>query len=293
MNENPREIRLLLVDDETEFRQTTAVTLQRRGFAVTEAEDGVAALRHLEAERPDIVILDLKMPGMGGLGVLRRLRALHPDLPVVILSGHGTWEDALAGIRLEITEFLQKPVDLDELAPRLREMATANRHQPLRERTIRELMVPPGEYPQLVVSQPVEEAVDLLKRSYFGRGEFAGRSRQLRSALVRDRDGTFLGILRFHDILKLVIPTYLGDSAYVTYFTGMFLSQCKVLGKRTVRDILDPLIQVDVDAPLMEAVDLLVRNRLVNLPVMEGGRLVGVLRERDVIFEIAEGLGVP
>ncbi|MFH1843646.1 MAG: response regulator [bacterium] len=293
MNETAQAIRLLLVDDEEEFRLATVKTLQRRGFQVTEAADGEAALEILERERPDVVILDLKMPGMDGIRTLHRLRLLHQDLPVIILSGHGTWEDALAGIRLEITEFLQKPVDIDDLALLLNRLVTGGRCTPLRERTIRDLMVSPDQYPRLMISQTIEEAVALLKQSCLQDGEFVDHNLQIQSMIVYDAVDTFRGIIQFRDILKLVIPPFLEDSPYTTYFTGMFLSQCKVLGKRSVQEILDTLVTIDVDAPLMEAVDRLVRYRLESLPVMDGGRLVGVLRERDVIFEIVDGLGRP
>ena len=110
---------------------------------------------------------------------------------------------------------------------------------------------------------------------------------QIRSALVYDRDEKFLGLVRFVDMLKLVLPQFLEDSPYTTFFTGMFLAQCKLIGKGNLRELMDEVVHVDVHDPIMRAIHLMVHYHLINLPVMDQGELRGILRERDVILEIA------
>ena len=136
-------VRVLLIDDEHEFRAATRAPLERRGFSVSEAPDGLTGLALVIEEQPDVVLLDLRMPRLSGLETLSRIREVAPHLPVIVLTGHGRFDDALAGIRLEIVDFLQKPVHIDELAARIRALLERpGPPEPLRERTIRELMVP-------------------------------------------------------------------------------------------------------------------------------------------------------
>ncbi|MBN2242842.1 MAG: response regulator [Acidobacteria bacterium] len=278
---------LLLVDDEPDFRRATSTALIRRGFTVSEAASGEEALERIARKRPDFVVLDLKMPGMGGIETLRRLRETDASLPVIILTGHGDVGSAMAGIRLSVADFLQKPVDIDQLAARIRALLRHGEDRPLRERSIREMMVSPAHYPRLYDDQPVTDALSVLRKAFYRPAREGDLSGQVRSALVYDRQENFLGLVRFIDLLKLVLMPFLEDSPYTTYFTGMFLARCKVLGKRSLRELLTENITIEADAPLMQAVHLMVRHSLINLPVMEEGRLAGILRERDVVLEIA------
>ena len=108
-------IRLLLVDDETEFRDSTARALRRRDFEVTTAQDGETALAVLSAEGFDVVVLDVKMPGLDGLEVIGQLKNDRAEIQVILLTGHGSSEDAARGIEAGAFDYLIKPVDIDEL----------------------------------------------------------------------------------------------------------------------------------------------------------------------------------
>lgn len=287
MTETQTHLHLLLVDDEDAFRRATTQVLERRGFTVAEAANGLAALEMLDRARPDIVLLDLRMPGLSGIETLQEIRRLHGDLPVIILTGHGDFDAAVASIKLEVVDFLQKPFDVDQLGTHIRRLLQRGTERSLRERSIAELMAPPSAYPRLYGDDPVSLALDTLCTSFFRPAERDRNDGQLRSALVYDRQERFLGLIRFADLLKLVLPPFLENSPYTTYFTGMFLAQCKLIGRRNLRDLMEDPVSVDADAPLMEAVHLMIEHHLVNLPVMKGGTLVGILRERDIILEIA------
>ena len=280
-------LRLLLVDDEDDFRRATSAALTRRGFVVTEAASGEEALAAVQRQRPDTVILDLKMPGMGGIETLQGIRKIDATLPVIILTGHGDFETAMAGIRLDIVDFLQKPVDMDRLARHVRRILKQGAQGLLRERTVGELMAPASRYPRLYVDQPVSDAIATLREAFYQPVVEGVQPGQVRSALVYDHDEKFLGLIRFFDMLKLVLPAFLEGSPYTTFFTGMFLAQCKVSGKRNIRELMDKLVYVNVHDPIMRAVHLMVHYHLINLAVMDEGELVGILRERDLVLEIA------
>jgi DNA-binding response OmpR family regulator len=280
-------ISVLLVDDEAEFRQSTSRTLSRRGFEVTEAASGEEALVAITRSRPQIVVLDLKMPGMDGLATLHRIRERDAALPVVMLTGHGNFRAAFEGIRMEIVDFLAKPVDIDHLAARLRELVADGR--PLHERSVAQLMVPAGAFPHLTLPQSARAVFEQLSELLLGQEEPS--SDDIRTVVVENSEGTFLGLASFADLLSLIVPPYLSDSVYSTFFTGMLLAQCKVLGQRAVTEIVRSNVKITAGTPLMYAIHLMAHHRLDALPVLEGTRLVGVLLDRTVILEIIRNLG--
>lgn len=108
-------LRVLFVDDEEELVSTVVERLELRGIAATGAVNGEEALTSIEAQPFDVVVLDVRMPGLGGLDVIRRIKQSHPNLEVILLSGHGAKEDANTGLRLGAFDYLQKPVDLEDL----------------------------------------------------------------------------------------------------------------------------------------------------------------------------------
>jgi DNA-binding response OmpR family regulator len=113
-------MRILVVEDEPRILAFVARGLESEGFAVERAADGVAALRALRHDRFDVVVLDLLLPRVDGLVVLRDLRRQHPDLPVVILSARSDLATKLRGFELGAHDYLVKPFSLDELIARIR-----------------------------------------------------------------------------------------------------------------------------------------------------------------------------
>ena len=108
--------RVLLVDDEREFVQTLSERLLLRDMGSAVAYDGESALEMLREDEPDVMILDLKMPGIDGMEVLRRVKATQPDIEVIILTGHGNETDRETCMGLGAFAYLQKPVDIDILS---------------------------------------------------------------------------------------------------------------------------------------------------------------------------------
>jgi len=121
--------RVLLVDDEREFVQTLSERLMMRDVGSAVAYDGESALMMVEEDEPEVMILDLKMPGIDGIEVLRRVKQTRPEIEVIILTGHGTDSDRQQCMELGAFAYLQKPVDIDVLSESLRkanEKARAN-----------------------------------------------------------------------------------------------------------------------------------------------------------------------
>lgn len=113
-------IKVLLVDDEKEFVDALKERLEIRDLPSGVAYNGEQALQIVEDEIPDVMVLDLKMPGIDGMEVLRRIRKAYPEVQVIILTGHGSEKDEEEARRLGAFEYLQKPVDIDELVRLLR-----------------------------------------------------------------------------------------------------------------------------------------------------------------------------
>jgi DNA-binding response OmpR family regulator len=111
--------RILVVDDDATVSEVVARYLEREGFAVETAADGRVALDRALAEPPDLVVLDLMLPGMDGLEVCRRLRALAP-VPIVILTARGQESDRIIGLDLGADDYVAKPFSTKELVARVR-----------------------------------------------------------------------------------------------------------------------------------------------------------------------------
>jgi two-component system nitrogen regulation response regulator NtrX len=116
---------ILIVDDEESIRRSVADVLQDEGYRTASAPDGDAALRAVDGAAPDLVLLDVAMPGRDGIEVLERVRRAHPGLPVVMMSGHATIDTAVQATRLGAFDFLEKPVALERLRVVLRNAQAA------------------------------------------------------------------------------------------------------------------------------------------------------------------------
>jgi DNA-binding response OmpR family regulator len=108
-------IEILIVDDEVEFAEAFAERLRLRGFAAHIAHSGEQALRIVDQGAAKVMMLDLKMPGMDGLEVLRRVKKSHPEVEVIILSGHGSEIDEAYVRNLGAFAYLRKPADIGDI----------------------------------------------------------------------------------------------------------------------------------------------------------------------------------
>ena len=112
-------IRVLLVDDEEEFRKTLATRLQMRNLEITETDSGEAALETMNRQTFDVVVLDIRMPGMDGIETLQRIKKLQPRAEVIMLTGHASMESGIDGMYFGAFDYLMKPCDINELIKKI------------------------------------------------------------------------------------------------------------------------------------------------------------------------------
>ena len=111
--------KVLIVDDERDFVEMFSLRLQETGERVFTAYSGKECLDILEGEDIDVVVLDIKMPGMDGIEALREIKKRHPIVEVILLTGHGAIETAVSGMKLGAYDYLLKPADAVEMAQKL------------------------------------------------------------------------------------------------------------------------------------------------------------------------------
>jgi DNA-binding NtrC family response regulator len=119
--------RILLVDDEKDFVEMLTLRLEEIGEEVLQAYSGQESLEKMKDAEVDVVILDIKMPGMDGIETLQEIKKRYPLVEVIMLTGHGTIETAVQGMKLGAYDFLIKPADFDDLVTKLNK-ARERRH---------------------------------------------------------------------------------------------------------------------------------------------------------------------
>jgi CheY-like chemotaxis protein len=117
----PSPSKVLLVDDEREFAETLSERLQMRDYASAAVYGGEEALAIVEEDEPEVMVVDLKMPGIDGLEVLRQVKEKHPNVEVIVLTGHGSEEVARRCLELGACAYLEKPVDIEKLTRAMQE----------------------------------------------------------------------------------------------------------------------------------------------------------------------------
>lgn len=117
----PKEIKVLIADDEVEFATTLVTRLKLRDFRTTMANSGREAVESIEKDRPNVLILDLKMPDLDGLEVLARVKEFAPEVQVIIVTGHGSFEAGREGMELGAFDYIMKPVDLSLLVEKIKD----------------------------------------------------------------------------------------------------------------------------------------------------------------------------
>jgi two-component system, OmpR family, phosphate regulon sensor histidine kinase PhoR len=135
-----RAMKILFVDDEKPFRDGCQRLLTRRGFHVVTAENGLAALAILKQEQPDLMLLDVKMPVMGGDEIQEWVSTHYPDLPIIIITGHGTVHTAVDCLKRGADDFIAKPFEIEQLIRTIDRVAEKRRLQQKESESKREMV---------------------------------------------------------------------------------------------------------------------------------------------------------
>lgn len=115
MKENPKEKTILIVDDEDGVRESVREVLTDEGYRVIDTSDGTKVVKLIQHERPDLILLDIWMPRVDGIGLLKEIKSIEPDLNVVMISGHGNIHTAVTATKFGAFDFIEKPLSLDGL----------------------------------------------------------------------------------------------------------------------------------------------------------------------------------
>jgi DNA-binding response OmpR family regulator len=290
-------IKVLMVDDEEKFRSTTEKILQRKGFDTVLAASGEEAIDKLD-ENPNVVILDVKMPGMDGHQALEEIKKHSPDLPVIMLTGHGALPSAKEALQKGAFDYLAKPCDINILAGKIEDACRhAEDPKAFEEKRILGVMVPFQEYTTVSAEESIKDAIFKLKASFTSK---LSTSRLMetghRSVLVMDDKDNVQGILAIRDLLEMVLPSYLtapkpsmADSIQYSpmFWQGMFIKEVKQKSGIRIKEVMRPApLTIEGTASLMEAAYMMMKNNTRRLVVEVAGRVAGVIREQDLFFEM-------
>ncbi len=291
-------IKVLMVDDEERFRVTTAKILDRKGFETILAASGEEALQKLD-DKPDVVILDVKMGGIDGHETLKLIKARNPDMPVVMLTGHGGVPSAKKAYDTGAFDYLAKPCDVDLLSAKIKDAHDYATKVAYVEKLARDIMIPLERYTQIPLDSTIRDAIEALERAM---RHLMATDRLMdtghRSVVVTNLDGSVAGLLSPLDLIDATRPGYMSapkpsmaDSLQYSamFWQGLFTSRVKEIMNNPVTDFMTEHIPViDADANLMD-----VANTMVTLParrmlVQSGDSDVGVVREQELFYEIAK-----
>lgn len=140
------QIRVLVVDDEADFRETMINRLAKREIGAYGADSGEQALEKINAQLYDVVILDLKMPGIDGIETLREIKRQKPLIEVILLTGHGSVESGIEGMKLGAFDYLLKPAKFDMLMEKIQQAFEKKwaHDEKIRQAIIRDLSAHPA-----------------------------------------------------------------------------------------------------------------------------------------------------
>ena len=300
-----KKIRVLIVDDEERFRDTTRKILEKRGFSVNAVGSGIEAIGEVEKNNIDVVVLDIKMPGMDGTEALKKIKSLKPELEVIMLTGHGTPESAMSSLLEGVFDYLTKPCDIDVLAGKIRDAFYKNKGISEQEPLVGDIMVPLSSFSTIREDKTVTEAIGVVLSSFKSAMSTSKVHEAVhRSTLILDKNDNVIGVMTFSDLLTGVQPPYmrllkerpmLADNVHVEppSYSGIFTVMVRDFERKKVSDLMSeapPIIEAD--ANLMEAANLLLTLKVRRLLVMKNDSPVGVIREQDLFFEMARILEI-
>jgi DNA-binding response OmpR family regulator len=293
-------ISVLMVDDEEQFRETTAKILSRKGFDVSMASTGEEAVNLIREKMKDVVVLDIKMPGMDGHEALAEIKKIRPGSQIIMLTGHGGEDSAKASLNLGACNYLTKPCDIDLLAAKIHDAYNSvHKAGPKEEKKARDIMIHIDDYTTITEDKTIKDAIQQLMKSFEG---FISTSRVMetghRSILVFNDKHELTGLLSIRDLIGAVRPSYLSAPKpsmadtiqYSTMFwSGLFTTQVKALAKKKVGEVMSEEAppSVDENTNLMELAEMMYAKGHRRLVVTSKGKVIGVVREQELFFEMS------
>lgn len=270
------DIKILIVDDEKSFSDNLARLLGSRGFIPVSCYSGEEALESASKQQFDVIISDIKMPGMDGIELLVKLKEIIPQTEIIMLTGYANIETGNRAIREGAFDYLFKPVeDIELLADKIREAAKAEqiRKNPVlwQREKIRDVtnvrFIPLNKENRLV------RALQLLDPA------FSGITKELLH--VTDSEGMLCGVITRNDLIRAARENVNSDIVWKD-----LLKNPQWLPEKKIEAEMGPLkgLHVSPDELISSVAGLMISKNLHYIPVIDSGRLIGIVRLKDILY---------
>ena len=288
---------IVIADDEARFRETIAKILEHKGFVVTLVGSGDQVLELLQTINPDVILLDVRMPGLNGDEALPRILAMKPQSRVILLTGHGEQASAHKAFEIGAFDYLCKPCDVNILVARIHDAVDASLNGQGREKKVTEVMIPIEDYACVQASSTVRQGIAAIKtasENFISSGLIMQSGH--RAVLVFEGE-ELAGVLTMRNLIQAIRSEYLvtvegvlphGMRYSPMFWSGLFNMRVSALESKCVREIMNPRPPVvGCDANLMQVAQLLCEENRRRVAVEREGRIVGVVREQELFHEIS------
>jgi two-component system, NtrC family, sensor kinase len=312
-------LRLLLMDDEDDFRAALARRMTRRGIEVCEAASGEEGLKILEEKPAPVVILDVKMPGMGGIEALHHIKDRYPSTEVIMLTGHASAQDGVEGIKAGAFDYLTKPIEFEHLLNKIRQahdkirMTAAEREEAAFRERMKEQMIVTERLAALGtlaagVAHEINNPLAIIRESagwmgqIFGKPEMSGMPR--RSDLEKAVESINKAVERARRITRQLLQVArTQDTAFAEVDLRESAQETMTLVRRpALNKNIEMILECDEETPVIRTDPHRLRQVLLNLltnaihATAEGGRITITVRVTSEGADIAvkdTGCGIP
>jgi len=267
-------IRVLLVDDEKQFVTNMARILKVRGFDVFTAFDGYQAVDAIKYGGGfDVVVLDVKMPGLDGVATLGEIKKWAPDTEVIMLTGHATLESGTQAMRKGAYDYLMKPCDIEDLVEKIKEAHEAEeikRHPVLWPRKlVREIAL--HAFKKVHPEEALSKALEIMSRE---EGE-----ESIEEVYVVDREDRPLGIVTKRDLVSEAQKVH----ANIPLDWAGLIQNPQQLPQKSIKDVMRPQpLTTQANAYLTDAANQMIVHNLRRMPVVRAEKMIGVIKLEDV-----------
>jgi CheY-like chemotaxis protein len=276
-----KKIQVLIVDDEVRFARNVSRLLDTGRFDVSVAHNGLDALDVVHKTRPDVVVLDIRMPEMDGIETLLAMKHLDPEIQVIILTGHADVETGIMAIREGAFDYLFKPCDMELLKEKILQAATAKQiqHRPVLwpRRMVKEITN--AAFIPLDITDNLKKALDIFNAMGSG-----GIREELH---VTDNKDRLRGVVSRNQLIR---EAEKGFTERPIVWSDLARNP-QWLPEKKVSDVMKPPagISAHPDEPLHQVAQKMIDKHLRCLPVMADNRFMGIIRLNDILFHISLG----
>jgi two-component system, NtrC family, response regulator HydG len=272
-------IQVLVVDDEVRFARNLSRLLAARRFNVAVAHNGLDALEKVHQTRPDVVVLDIRMPEMDGIETLLAMKNLDPEMQVIILTGHADVETGIMAIREGAFDYLFKPCDMDLLMEKIFQAAAAKQIQrrPVLwpRRMVKEITN--AAFIPLDVTDDLKKALDIFNAMGSG-----GMREELHVTDDKDR---LRGVISRNGLIREAEKVYPERNI----LWSDLIKNPWWLPQKKVSDVMKPPADIAAhpDEPLEQVAQKMIDHHIRCLPVMTDNRFMGIIRLNDILYHIS------